>query len=454
MARWPSVRVALIIAAGVLGLAAISLVNALSGPGAGSGDAPPDAAIALDAAPTADAAPPAPPAPPPTVWPELADRTIALPSRVVELPIADPDRAETSSSAPLVMGDLAIVATARAGFVAVDLPTATVRWARPAGAHVAPPAALGDHVVLLGDCTTAPPPVRGQVALGCFDIVDPRRITDTQAGVVSGPARDLAAFATATGEERTAVDARGALIWRRGAIALAIDLATGAAHRLPAPPIEVVPHIDLDYHGDHWTYAYEDGVLIGRFVSRSDPQAKRVERWRFDARGAVMAGAFGATPPRVPIVRLAGGRGRRDPDRPANKPAPRPRTSYLLLLDIDAVAGELGQVSRAFPGERALSAAFGEDGLTAVAVRLPDNASSAGASAPRDYVALFDGNALFLWAYPLPESGPGPGADRPAPGLAIDRDTIVVLSDDRLALIPVVPDSPTVPPGPSQNPTP
>ncbi len=437
MARWPSVRVALIIAAGALGLAAISLINAMSGPGR----APPDAALALpgDAAPAPDAAPP-----PPPPWPELADRAIAAPWRVVDLPLADPDRPATIATRPLILGDLAIVGTSRAGFVAVDLPTATVAWARPAGPRVAPPAALGDHAVLVGDCATAPPPARGQVVLGCFDIVDPRRIADTQAGVVTGPARDLAPFATAVGDERTAITADGALIWRRGAIAIAVDLATGAARRLPAPPIDVVPHVDVDYHGDHWTYALDGDVLIGRFVSRSDPRARLVERWRFDARGAVMAGAFGATPPRVPIVRLAGGRGRRQPDRPTPGQRP-PLPAFLLLLDIDAVAGELGQVSRAFPGERALATAFGDDGLTAVAVRLPETATRA-APAPRDYIALFDGNAAFLWAYPLPEPE---ASDRPAPGLAIDREMIVVVSDDRLTLVPVMPDSPTVAPGPS-----
>jgi hypothetical protein len=455
-----SVRAAALVGVGALALAGAALVLIRS---ASTDHAPAEAAPARDAgkdaAPgDADAAAPIAPIAPIAPWPELADRPIAEPWRVVDLPIADPTRPAQIATAPVLVGDLAIVGTSRAGFVAVDLKTATVRWARPAGPRVAPPAVLGDHVVLAGDCATPPTPARDQVAVGCFDIVDPQRITDTQAGVVTGPARALAGFATATGDERTAIDATGALLWRRGPITLRIDLATGAATRLAAPPIEVVPHVELDYHGDHWTYADEDGVLIGRFVSRSDPRATVRERWRFDMRGAVLAGGFGATPPQVPVIRLAGGRGRRQPDRdpPAaapHRPPPRAdhRNAFLLLLDLDAVAGELGQVSRAFPGDHPLAAAFGADGLTAVAVRLADTATSATPAPARDYVALLDGNALFLWAYPLPELD---GPDRAAPGLAVAGDWIVVLSDDRLAIIPVVPDSPTAPIPPSQNPTP
>jgi hypothetical protein len=443
---------------------------------------PPEAAGDAGAA-TAEAATPP--------WPALAGMPLGAPWRIIELPAAPAPAGPAvrdagapvaaaavppgeASAGPVMIGDVAVVATSRAGFVGIDTRNAAVAWSRPAGPRVAPPVALGDHVVLIGDCPVAPRVAKGEVALGCYDVVDPVRAADAQAGVVHGPARALAGFvaagrlaprarskraappppvaATAADADRTASDGQGGILWRRGDHAVRFDLDTGVATAAPADA--VTDHVDVDYQGAHWTYTYEHGDLTGR--NAGAPAA----RWHFPAAGLVLVGAFDATPPRIPVVRLAGSRGpptdrpvRRRPHRarapihtrgpaPARARAARPRS--VLLFDVDGVEGHLGSVSHAVPGVAVLASAFGEGGATVLVIRLDDTAT-------RDYVAAFDGNGMLMWAWPLPEP------DRPRtalPGLALTEGWIVAHFDDRLALLPLVSEPPTPPAGPSQNPTP
>src|SRR5262249_15167215 len=132
------------------------------------------AATTTATATTAPGAPTSATATPTASWPELADLPPAAPRRIVDLPLAHPGATRASSAGPLIVGALAVVAPSRAGFVAIDLTTAEVMWSRRAGARVARPVARGDRVVLIGDCPPGPPPTlaRGDIALGCFDVVD------------------------------------------------------------------------------------------------------------------------------------------------------------------------------------------------------------------------------------------------------------------------------------------
>ncbi|HTJ45043.1 MAG TPA: hypothetical protein VL463_23205 [Kofleriaceae bacterium] len=376
----------------------------------------------------------------PPLWPELADLPSASPWRIAELPISAPTAAPVASYGPLVIDQIAIVATSRAGFVAIDLTTANVMWSRPAGPRVAPPAADGVRAVLAGDCATQPRPVAaGEIALGCYDVVDPANVADERGGFVHGAKKVVAAFDEASGVERTTITGDGAFLWRRGDRAIRVDLATGAA--TPANITDVTDHVDLTYGGAHWTYTLEGETLLGAVDGAI--------KWKTPTAGAVLVGAFNDTPPRIPLVRLAGrGRPRTDPPRNGGRHGGNPpRPTRLLLLDIAGTDGQLGQVSHSFPGASAMSSAFGAGGATIVAIRLDD-------SAMRDYIATFDGNGLMTWTWPLPEP-PGAAPRASPPQLAITNDGwVVALFDDRVAILPLVSTSPTPEPAPSRNPTP
>jgi hypothetical protein len=401
---------------------------------------PRDAGVPVDGSAPVDAAAAAAADP---GWPELADLPPAEPWRIVDLPVSAPDAAPTSAGGPLVIDQIAVVATARAGFVAIDLTTANVLWSRRAGARVAPPVERGDRAVLVGDCPPGPPPAvaKGEVALGCFDIVDPVHVADERAGIVHGPAKTLAAFDRASGAERTTTTGDGALLWRRGDRAIRVDLTSGVA--TPASPADVSDHVDLTYDGAHWTYTLEGDTLTGA--------ADGKPKWTTTTSNAVLIGAFNDTPPRIPLVRLAGrGRARNEPAAPGKRHGPGTahepqRPTRLLLLDMAGTDGTLGQVSHSFPGAAAEASAFGAGGATIVAIRLDD-------SAMRHYVAAFDGNGLPMWAWPVPEPA-APRAVPPQVALTMDQ-WVVVLFDDRVAFLPLVSQAPTPEPAPSRNPTP
>jgi outer membrane protein assembly factor BamB len=426
----------------------IAFVIACTGIACGKKHAPAmdDAARAIatvtDAgAPSAPDAPAAAPTPP---WPELADLPEASPWKIVELPIADPAASDTTAGGPLIVDQIAIVATSRAGFVAVDLTTGAVLWSRRAGARVAPPLGRGDRAVLIGDCPPGPPPVLGpdDLALGCFDVVDPVHIADERAGVVHGARKALADFDRAAGPMLTALADDGSILWRRGEVVIRFDATTGSATL--AQTTELTDHVDVTYSGARWTYTLEGDALSGAADGKT--------KWTTPTSAAVLIGAFNDTPPRIPTVRIAGrGHPRNAPTTnklhgPGTAHDP-PRPTRLLLLDMAGTDGALGSVSHSFPGAAAVASAFGAGGTTIVAVRLDD-------SNLRHYIAAFDGNGMPLWAWPLPEP-PGATPRAAAPQVALSGDGwVVALFDDRLAIIPLVSEPPTPDLGPSRNPTP
>ena len=279
------------------------------------------------------------PTPAPATWPELADLPPGQPWRIVDLPLADPAAPASASGGPALVDQIAVVATSRAGFVAVDLTTAQVVWSRRSGPRVAPPVADGARAILVGDCPPGSPGKlgAGEIVLGCFDIVDPVHIADEQAGVIHGAKAAVGAFDRASGPVLTQLADDGALLWRRGDHAVRVELASGAA--TPAKTDAITDHVDLAYGGGSWTYTLEGDTLTGA--------ANGVAKWTSPTSGAVLIGAFNDKPPRIPLVRIAGRGGARadgrhhragtehDPSRPAR----------LLLLDVAGTDGMLGQVS-------------------------------------------------------------------------------------------------------------
>jgi len=376
-----------------------------------------DRAAAHDAAPASDAAllldATAAPA-----WPELADLPTASPAFTATIE-ARPDVPRFDVAGPVLFGDVAVVASSAAGFVAVELGGGRTLWTRVAGLHVAPPAADGTAAVLVGECADPVASSDDDVLLGCLTRIDPARGADLGASIVRGARGATDAFAAATGTQRLRADA-GALVWQRGDAAVRID-AEGRATPAPAVP----DRVELRYRGATWRWGIEDEVLVARTGDR--------EAWRLGRRVAAVVGAFGAEPPQVPVLRVVGG-GQRD------------GRGAFSLLDLDGLQGGLGAASHSVPGIQVLAHAFGPGGITVLAVRL-DRALT------RDYIATFDGNGLLLWVWPLPE--------QPRPddvGLAVDGTRVVVFHDgDRLSVVPLaweMPTAPPAPPSPSGKPTP
>jgi hypothetical protein len=369
-------------------------------PAAARDAAPADAVIVVDAAP-------------PPSWPELAELPIAEPVLTVAIP-ARPDVPRFDVHGPVLTGDVAVVAASPLGFAAVALPAGRVIWTRPAGARVAPPLVTSGAVILVGDCPDDVASPDGELLLGCLLQVDAARGADLGAAIIRGTRADVEAFATATGPSRLrAVPGTAAIRWQRGERAVEVALATGTA--TPAAPI--ADRVELVYRGETWRWSVDDEALVARDGSDR-------ERWRFGRRVAAIAGAFGAEPPQVPVVR-------------AVVAATRDGRGAFTIIDIDGTSGSLGSAAHAVPGIQILASAFGPRGVTVLAVRLDS-------SLTRDYIAAFDGNGLLLWVWPLPEQ-PRPDAI----GVAVDESRVVVFHDgDRLSVLPLAWENPTAPASP------
>ena len=268
----------------------------------------------------------------------------AMPARPPRPALVPPAEA---AAGPVMIGDVAVVAPSAAGFVGVDTVRATVRWSRPAGPRVAPPVRArrsgrpdwrlpgraegreGRGRARLLRRRRSGPHHRRAVRRHPRPGARPRRVRRRRPARGPGPVRrapPAPVAASPASADRTAADGVGGVLWRRGDHAVRFDLATGAATPIAAD--EITDHVDVAYGGAHWTYTLDHGELTGR--NAGAPGA----RWRFPAGGSVLVGAFDATPPRIPVVRIAGSRApahgravrhrRRRPAR-ASTPAAPPR---------------------------------------------------------------------------------------------------------------------------------
>lgn len=356
-----------------------------------------------------DASVPAPPADTASpvdagVWAELARLPQVAPDRVVALPTrADVPR--FTLGGPELLGDLALVASSQFGFAAVDFRRGQLAWTRPAGSHVAPPIAVDGNAVLIGDCVTPPVVSARELLLGCLRVVTPAG-ADQAYLAIRGQGVDE--FARATGDQRV-WSAGGAVMWRRGDAAVAVDLVTGVARSSTAdePPLEIT------LRDRHWSVRQrQDGVI----------EATGNRPWRTDDSHGPLLGAV-YLPEQSPMIRVA-------------SPTMHGGAPEILIRDIDATGSLNGQVSLSpVPGIGLLGHAVNRVGDTAIAVRLDR-------SLRRDFVAGYAANALLVWVYPLPS------LLRPDPvGVAMAHDAVVVFHDgDTLTVLPG-PSAPPAAPG-------
>jgi hypothetical protein len=208
--------------------------------------------------------------------------------------------------------------------------------------------------------------------------------------------------------------------WRRGDLAVAVDLITGVARpaAIEPPPIHVV------YRDRAWDVTRTETRIVAR--------ARGKLAWQTEHPYTALIGAVyladHAPMLRVTSIGASGGR------------------AELNLLDLDATGSLHGQAAFPVPGISALGAAIDAVGNTAIAVRMD-------ASLRRDFLVGYAANALLMYVYPLPE------VQRADPvGVAVAPDAVLVFHDgDTFTVLPELSSPPTAPGTPrpvSQNPTP
>lgn len=343
---------------------------------------------------------------------QLAEFPKALPVRVIELP-ARRSLPRFDVGGPVIVADVAVVSSSQFGFAAVDWRTGQLAWTKPAGLHVAPPLAHGDTAILIGDCLS--PPDLDDVLLGCLRVVSASG-ADRSYTAIHG-AR-LEPFAREKGSQQVWLGGERTVRWRRGALAVAVDLVTGAAVTASAEP----PPVRVHYGARSWDISHTDGRIIAR------ERGSRGAKIAWQTRGTYTS-VLGAVYLRdqAPMVR-------------ANRIAPFAGLSEMNLFDIDATGSLAGQVSFPVPAISMLGAGIDDAGATAIALRLDSTLR-------HDYIAGFAASALLMYVYPLPEV---PRAD--PVGIAIAPDGVLVFHDgDLFTVLPEL-SAPATAPGPPAAP--
>jgi len=347
-------------------------------------------------------------------WPRLARFPIIDPVRVIALP-ARPDVPRFDVGGPAIAGDVAIVSSSQLGFAAVDWRRGALVWTRPAGLHVAPPIDSPQGVILISDC--AAPVEVADALLGCIRVV-------TRSGIDQGYAaihgKRVEAFAGSPGSQDVWLDGDRAVRWRRGDLAVSVDLITGVATPTTAAP----PPLRVSYRTHTWEISRTEQAIVARERGKVAWQTRRPYTALL---GAVYLAEL------TPMIRVAnvgvfGG------------------WAELNLLDIDATGSLHGQAAFPVPAISALGHAVDAVGNTAIAVRMDS-------SLRHDFIVGYAANALLMYVYPLPEI---PRAD--PVGVAIASDAVLVFHDgDTFTVLPELSSPPTAPGAPrtpSQNPTP
>jgi hypothetical protein len=318
---------------------------------------------------------------------------------------------------PVLVGDLAVVASSQFGFMAVDFRTGQIAWTKPAGPHVAPPIVIDGNVVLVADCLSPPDVPDDDSLLGCARVVTPTG--QDQAFVAIHAKQDaVAEFARADGPQAMFRDGERVL-WRRGDKAVSVDLLNGNAKAAPADD----PPLVVSYKDKTWRVRRTaDGIIA----------AEGTPSWQTDHEYSRLLGAV-YIPGQSPLIRVS---------QPTRRHGPE-----LLLFDIDATGSLHGQVTLSpIPGIAVIGHAIDSVGNVALAVRLDT-------SLEREYIAGYATNASLTWVYPLPQ------VKRADPiGIAVSPDAVVVFHDgDTVTVLPELSAPPTAPGAvraPSENATP
>ncbi|MEO7733593.1 MAG: hypothetical protein ABIY55_21700 [Kofleriaceae bacterium] len=347
-------------------------------------------------------------------WPQLASLPLVDPIRVIQLP-ARPDVPRFDVGGPVIVGDVAVVSSSQFGFIAVDWRRGALTWTKPAGLHVAPPIVKGDSAILISDCLN--PPAVTDTLLGCLRVVTAAGVDQSYAAIHGAR---LDSFAGEPGTQDVWLDGERAVRWRRGALAVTIDLLTGAAKpaAIEPPPIHVV------YRTHAWDITHTGERIIAREHGKIAWQTRRSYTALL---GAVYLAELG---PMIRAMNIGAFGG----------------VAELNLLDIDATGSMHGQAAFPVPAISALGHAIDAVGNTAIAVRMD-------ATLRHDFVVGYAANALMMYVYPLPEI---PRAD--PVGVAIAPDAVLAFHDgDTVTVLPELSAPPTAPGAtktPSQNSTP
>jgi hypothetical protein len=350
-------------------------------------------------------------------WPELKDLPVIDEVRTITLP-AKTSTPRFTVGGPVIVGDLAVVASSQFGFIAVDYKTRQIAWTKAAGAHVAPPVVIDGNVVLIGDCLTPPDIPDDETLLGCARVVQPAG-QDQAYVAIHAKKESIAEFAASDGAQAVFRDGDNA-IWRRGEKAVAVDLLSGAAKMTSAddPPVVVT---------------YKDKTWRVRRTAEGIISADGTPAWKTEnAYGALLGAVY--IPDQAPLIRLL-------------QPTHRFERPMLLIMDVDATGSLHGQVSLyPVPGIGTVGDAIDSVGNVALAVRLDT-------SLEHEFIAGYAANASLLWVYPLPI------IKRADPiGVAVSPDAVVVFHDgDTLTVLPELSAPPTAPGAvraPSENSTP
>jgi len=346
-------------------------------------------------------------------FPELADLTRVEPVRQIALP-ARTGEPRFDVGGPVVVGDVAVVASSQFGFLGVDWRAGHVAWTKPAGAHVAPPVAIGGSFVLIGECLNAQ--AVKDTLLGCLRVVTP---AGADQGYLAIHGKDVEAFALEPGDQHVWASGEHAVAWTRGEQAVTVDLMTGAATKAAGGQQPIVVK-DKDRA---WSVTQDDE---GHIRAEGKPSWQSSQEYT-KVLGAVYLPGQG---PMVRAIRAGAFAGHPEID----------------VFDIDATGSMHGTVARPAPGIGVIGSAIDGVGDAALAVRLDT-------SLERDYVAGYAANGLLMWVWPLPRQ------PRPDPvGLAIASDAVVVFHDgDTFTVLPELSAPPTAPGAarpPSENATP
>ena len=315
---------------------------------------------------------------------------------------------------PAVESGIAVVASSQFGFIAIDYKAGQIAWSKPAGLHVAPPLALTDGFLLIGECASPPLVPAGRTLLGCARTVTP---TGADQGYIAihGDAKAVAAFAIEPGVQHTWSLGDREILWRRGDKAVVVDPVSGVA--MPAPAVD--PPLQVSYKHRTWSIVHAaDGRIV---ATEHGKPAWHTERPYTELLGPVYL------PEQSPMLRLSNaGRYRGHPE--------------LSLMDIDATGSMHGSVAFPVPGIGLVGHAIDAVGDVALAVQLDT-------SLDHHFIAGYAANSLLMWVYALPEM------QRADPiGLAVAPDAVLVFHDgDTFTILPELSAPPTAP-GAAQSP--
>jgi hypothetical protein len=230
----------------------------------------------------------------------------------------------------------------------------------------------------------------------------------------------LEAFARSPGPQDVWLDGARAVRWRRGGLAVSVDLVTGAARPATTEP----PAVRVVYRNHAWDIARTDDRIIAR------ERGKLAWQTRHPYTALLGAVYLADLAPMVRVTSIGAFGGRAE----------------MNVLDIDATGSLHGQAAFPVPAISALGYAIDAVGNTAIAVRMDS-------SLRHDFIVGYAANALMMYVYRLPE------VPRTDPvGVAIAPDAVLVFHDgDTFTVLPELSSPPTAPGAPnrpSENPTP